>query len=122
MIFITILAFIIIFSILVLVHEWGHFYFARRAGIKVEEFGIGLPPRAKKLFTDKKGTLYSLNWIPFGGFVRLYGEDASDAKVLGDKSSFASKTLLQRSSVIVAGVLIDRKSTRLNSSHSSISY
>ena len=82
MIFITIVAFIVIFSLLVLVHEWGHFFAARKAGIKVEEFGIGLPPRAKALYTDKKGTVYSLNWIPFGGYVRLYGEDSSDAKVL----------------------------------------
>lgn len=107
MILLTILVFIIIFSVLVLVHEWGHFYFARRAGIKVEEFGIGLPPRAKKLFKDKKGTIYSLNWIPFGGYVRLYGEDSSDPKVLKAKNSFASKSILQRSSVIVAGVLMN---------------
>ncbi len=107
MILITILAFIIIFSILVLVHEWGHFYFARRAGIKVEEFGIGLPPRAKVFYTDKKGTSYSFNWIPFGGFVRLYGEDSSDPKVLKSKKSFASKSLLSRSMVIVAGVFMN---------------
>lgn len=107
MIFITILAFIIIFSVLVLVHEWGHFYFARRAGIKVEEFGIGLPPRAKELFKDKKGTVYSLNWIPFGGYVRLYGEDSSDPKILKSKDSFASKSILQRSAVIVAGVFMN---------------
>jgi len=55
MIFLTALSFIVIFSILILVHEWGHFYFARKAGIKVEEFGIGLPPRAKKIYKDKKG-------------------------------------------------------------------
>lgn len=107
MIFLTILAFIIIFSILVLVHEWGHFYFARRAGIKVEEFGIGLPPRAKTFYKDKKGTIYSLNWIPFGGYVRLYGEDTSDPKVLKRKDSFASKSIGKRSMVIVAGVLMN---------------
>lgn len=107
MIFVTAIAFIIIFSVLILVHEWGHFYFARKAGIKVEEFGIGLPPRAKKLFKDKKGTIYSLNWIPFGGYVRLYGEDSSDPKVLKAKDSFASKSILRRSSVIVAGVFMN---------------
>ncbi|MBU0706537.1 site-2 protease family protein [Patescibacteria group bacterium] len=107
MILITILAFIVIFSILVLVHEWGHFYFARRAGIKVEEFGIGLPPRAKAFYKDKKGTVYSLNWIPFGGYVRLYGEDSSDPRVLKAKNSFASKSLLSRSGVIVAGVFMN---------------
>jgi len=107
MILVTIIAFIIIFSVLVLVHEWGHFIMARRAGIKVEEFGIGLPPRAKPVFKDKKGTVYSINWIPFGGFVRLYGEDSVDPKVLADKKSFASKTMLQRTSVIVAGVMMN---------------
>lgn len=107
MILITILAFILIFSILVLVHEWGHFYFARRAGIKVEEFGIGLPPRAKAFYKDKKGTVYSLNWIPFGGYVRLYGEDSSDPKVLKSKNSFAAKSIVKRSIVIVAGVFMN---------------
>ncbi len=107
MIVLTILIFILIFSVLVLVHEWGHFKMARRAGIKVEEFGIGLPPRAKKIYKDKKGTIYSLNWIPFGGYVRLYGEDSSDPKALKAGDSFASKTKWQRTQVIVAGVVMN---------------
>ncbi len=105
--FVTIIAFILIFSALVLVHEWGHFFMARRAGIKVDEFGMGLPPRAKGVFTDKKGTLYSLNWIPFGGFVKLHGEDSGDPEVLKDKGSYASKTLGQRMAVVVAGVVMN---------------
>lgn len=107
MIILAIIAFIIIFSLLILVHEWGHFTMARRAGIQVEEFGIGMPPCAKKVYKDKKGTVYTLNWIPFGGFVRLFGEDSSDPKVLKDKRSFASKNIWQRSSVIVAGVFMN---------------
>ncbi|MBN1258381.1 site-2 protease family protein, partial [Candidatus Peregrinibacteria bacterium] len=107
MIILTVIAFIVIFSLLILVHEWGHFFAARKAGIKVEEFGIGLPPRAKKLFKDKKGTLYSFNWIPFGGFVRLFGEDSHDPKVLRDRKSFASKTKWARSAVILAGVFMN---------------
>ena len=107
MIFLTIIAFVVIFSVLILVHEFGHFFMARKAGIKVEEFGIGLPPRIKSLFKDKKGTMYSLNWIPFGGFVRLFGEDAVDEKILKDKNSFASKSLLKRTSVILAGVFMN---------------
>lgn len=103
----TTIAFIIIFSVLVLIHEWGHFAAARKAKIKVEEFGFGLPPQAKALFKDKRGTVYSLNWIPFGGFVRLYGEDSSDPKVLKSKESFASKTLWQRTTVILAGVFMN---------------
>ncbi|MFA5532579.1 MAG: site-2 protease family protein, partial [Candidatus Shapirobacteria bacterium] len=65
--------FIVALSVLVLVHEWGHFIAARKTGVKVEEFGLGLPPRmiGKKI----RGTIYSLNWLPIGGFCKLYGED-----------------------------------------------
>lgn len=105
--FITIITFIVVFSVLVLIHEWGHFAAARRAGIKVEEFGLGMPPRAKTFFKDKLGTIFTLNWVPFGGFVRLHGEDSSDPKMLKDKKSFASKTILQRSTVILAGVFMN---------------
>jgi regulator of sigma E protease len=103
----TVIAFIVIFSILVLVHEWGHFTAARQAGIHVEEFGIGLPPKAKTLYKDRHGTIYSLNWIPFGGFVRLFGEDANDPAVLKDKRSYPSKSAWKRITVIVAGVLMN---------------
>ena len=74
----SILIFLLIISFLVLVHELGHFLAARKWGIKVEEFGIGFPPRAMTFFTDKHGTKYSLNWLPFGGFVRLYGEESEE--------------------------------------------
>ncbi len=85
-ILITIIVFILIFSVLVLVHEFGHFIMAKRAGIKVEEFGFGLPPR---IWGKKKGeTLYSINWIPFGGFVRMFGEDSKDGSMLSKKRSF----------------------------------
>lgn len=103
----TAIAFLIIFSLLVLVHELGHFYAARKAKIKIEEFGFGLPPRAKKLWKDKKGTIFSLNWIPFGGFVKMLGEDATDEKTLKNPESFASKTLWQRTQVIIAGVTMN---------------
>lgn len=102
---ITAIAFLFIFSALVLIHEWGHFYAARRAGVKVEEFGFGLPPR---IWGKKYGeTLYSINWIPFGGFVRLFGEDAHDPKVLKNERSFASKRPRTRLLIIVAGVLMN---------------
>ncbi|MBN2087717.1 site-2 protease family protein [Candidatus Peregrinibacteria bacterium] len=107
MIIVTIIAFLVVFSVLILVHEIGHFVMARKAGIKVEEFGIGLPPKAKVLFKDKHGTAYTLNWIPFGGFVRMYGEDSYDPKIVKDNKSFASKSILRRTSVIVAGVVMN---------------
>jgi len=101
----TIIVFVLIFSALVIIHELGHFWAAKKAGIKVEEFGFGLPPR---IWGKKKGeTLYSINWIPFGGFVRLKGEDASDPKMLKDPKSFASKTKWQRFKVVVAGVVMN---------------
>lgn len=102
---ISAIAFLVVFSVIILIHEWGHFWTARKVGIKVEEFGIGLPPRiwGKKI----KGTIYSVNWIPFGGFVRLYGEDGTDPKLLNDKKSFVGKSLRQRMAVIVAGVFMN---------------
>lgn len=69
----TVAAFIGILVVLVLVHELGHFVVAKRAGITVEEFGIGFPPRIGSV--TWRGTRYSLNWIPLGGFVRMLGED-----------------------------------------------
>lgn len=99
--FIAIIVFIIIFSILVLTHEWGHYYTAKKMGIKVEEFGMGLPPRIWGF--KKNNTLFSINWIPFGGFVKIYGESGEVKK--GDKSAFSNKTAWQRMLVISAGVL-----------------
>ncbi|HJP71638.1 MAG TPA: M50 family metallopeptidase [Candidatus Limnocylindria bacterium] len=69
----TVAAFIAILVVLVLVHELGHFLVAKRAGITVEEFGIGFPPRIASVMW--RGTRYSVNWIPLGGFVRMLGED-----------------------------------------------
>ena len=69
----TVAAFIGILVVLVLVHELGHFVVAKRAGITVEEFGIGFPPRIGSFMY--RGTRYSLNWIPLGGFVKMLGED-----------------------------------------------
>jgi regulator of sigma E protease len=82
---VTIIVFLLILSVLVLVHEAGHFVMAKVFGIKVEEFGFGLPPR---IFGKKFGeTLYSINWLPIGGFVKLYGEDEAGA----GKVSFPEK-------------------------------
>lgn len=66
---------LIILTLVVFIHELGHFLAARITEMKVDEFGIGIPPKATKLFQDKKGTEYTLNWLPIGGFVRIKGED-----------------------------------------------
>lgn len=95
----TIILFLIILSVLVLVHEWGHFTAARFFKVKVEEFGIGFPPKA---FGIKRGeTEYTINWLPLGGFVRLKGEQGEQAC---DPDSFAAKPVWQRLIILAAGV------------------
>lgn len=101
----TLIAFLLVLSVLVLTHELGHFIAARKAGIKVEEFGVGYPPR---LWHKKIGeTIYSVNALPLGGFVRLYGESLQEAeKIKQDKNrSFWAKSKKSRLAVIIAGVV-----------------
>lgn len=103
----TIGIFLVILIVLILVHELGHFVAAKWMGIRVEEFGIGYPPRA---WGKKIGeTVYSINWIPAGGFVRLYGEDEHHPEeVTRDKSSaFFAKKPWQRAIVLTAGVAMN---------------
>ena len=96
-----IFAIIFIFSLLILItlHEFGHFILAKKFGVKVEEFGIGLPPR---IFGKKIGeTVYSLNLLPLGGFVKIYGEEER----MDDPRSFNKKPIWQRASILLAGCL-----------------
>ncbi len=104
--FISTVAFIILLTLLILIHEWGHYICARLLGVEVEEFGFGLPPRAKKLF-KRKGTLFSLNWIPFGGFVRLKGENAIDLESRYAKGSFGHAPIPSRILILCGGVLMN---------------
>ncbi len=105
-ILISALAFLVLISVLVLIHECGHFFAARQAGVVVEEFGFGLPPRAKKLFVWQK-TKFSLNWIPFGGFVRLKGENAETEKERHARGSFMAAPISSRVVILVAGVAMN---------------
>lgn len=84
----------------------GHFLTARFTKMKVEEFGIGIPPRAKKLFSDKKWTDYTLNWLPIGWFVRIKGEDSSSIEA-GENDSFSAKKWWARSLVLIAWVAMN---------------
>ncbi len=97
------LAFVVLITGLILIHEFGHFIAAKKAGVVVEEFGFGLPPRAKTLF-KWRGTIFSLNWIPFGGFVRLKGENAVEESERKAKGSFAGASIFARTIILVAGV------------------
>jgi regulator of sigma E protease len=88
---------------LVVIHELGHFIAARRAGVTVHEFGVGFPPRARVLGKDKHGTLYTLNWLPIGGFVRLEGEEGES----DDPRSFIRQRLPTRLVILLAGVTMN---------------
>lgn len=98
----TVLVFLVVLSVLVLVHEIGHFVVAKRAGMKVEEFGFGFPPR---LWGIRRGqTTYSINLIPFGGFVRIFGEEGEERAA---KGSFSYASFWWQLAVIVAGVCMN---------------
>lgn len=128
----TIIIFILVLSVLVFVHEFGHFWTARRFGIKAEEFGFGFPPRAigwyrnvagvwrkvsgdrsresletaadAALHPDPNATIYSLNWLPIGGFVKIKGENGEERN---DADSFAAKAIWQRTIILAAGVIMN---------------
>jgi len=117
----TIITFVIILGLLVLVHELGHFISAKIFKTKVEEFGFGLPPRLFGFYKDKNGkrkwvwgkkfksenapnTVYSLNWVPIGGFVKIKGENQSEIK---EPDSFGNKKIWQRSIILSSGVLMN---------------
>jgi len=122
----TVIVFILILGLLVFVHEFGHFVVARRNGVAAEEFGFGFPPRIFGIYKAKNGrrvlvwgnreiekleeekravdTVYSLNWIPLGGFVKIRGEDGEEKN---DPKSFASKPPFTRVRILVAGVAMN---------------
>jgi len=103
---ISALAFIVLLSVLILIHEWGHYITARLAGVSVEEFGVGLPPRARTL-GYRKGTCFSLNWVPFGGFVRLQGESTTDPQLRFASGSFSAASVPWRIVILIAGVTMN---------------
>lgn len=98
----TFIIFILVISLLVFVHELGHFLTARRLGVAVEEFGFGFPPRIAGI--RRGSTIYSINWIPFGGFVRLKGELPESSR---DPNSFAAQSKGRRFAILAAGVFMN---------------
>lgn len=130
--FTTVITFIIILSILVFVHELGHFVMARKFGVKVPEFGLGFPPRLFGTYKDKNGkrkyvlgskkveeikdlndsdTLYSINLLPLGGFVNIKGENGATEDEIArgklDKDNFINCPIWQRSLILSAGVAMN---------------
>jgi regulator of sigma E protease len=99
---ITIVSFVLVLGVLVFFHELGHYWVARRNGIVVEEFGMGYPPRLVKLFRYD-GTDFTLNLIPFGGFARMKGEDASDMS----PGSFNAASRWARAATLIAGPMMN---------------
>lgn len=130
--FLTIVIFLLVLSLLVLVHELGHFLTARRCGVRAEEFGLGFPPRALGFYKSRSGhwrfvfgdksieklenlenekmrpaaqsTVYSLNWLPLGGFVKIKGENGEGRD---EKDSFSSKSIWRRALILSAGVIMN---------------
>lgn len=99
----TIVTFIIVLSVLVVVHEFGHFYAARKSGMTVHEFGLGFPPRLFS-FTDKHGTEWTINLIPLGGFVKIKGESGEEKD---HADSFSNKSFLARFITLSGGVIMN---------------
>jgi regulator of sigma E protease len=99
---INIVLLLFILVVLVVVHEFGHFIAARRAGVTVHEFGIGFPPRAKVLARDHE-TVYTLNWLPLGGFVRLEAEEGQSL----DPRAFVRQRLPVKLVILLAGVAMN---------------
>ena len=100
----SIIIFIIILLVLVVAHEFGHFFVAKRFGIRVDEFGFGFPP---KLFGKKFGeTEYTLNLLPLGGFVRIFGESPDEENTNGPDAarSFVNKAKWKQALVLLAGI------------------
>ncbi len=93
---------IILFVALVVVHEFGHALAARRNGVRVDEFGVGFPPRAWKRKL-KNGTIFSLNWLPIGGFVRLHGEhDSAEGP-----GTYGGASIWVKTKILLAGVVVN---------------
>lgn len=101
----SILIFIAVIVVLIVVHEIGHFIAAKISGMRVDEFGIGYPPRALTI-AKVGGTEYTLNWLPFGGFVKIFGEDGEkDGE--SDPRAFGRRPRVLQAIVLVAGIAMN---------------
>ncbi len=102
----SILIFIVVIVALIVVHEFGHFVAAKLSGMRVDEFGIGFPPRAMTIATVGE-TAYTLNWLPLGGFVKIYGEDGKVPDTAPDPRAFSARPRILQALVLIAGVAMN---------------
>lgn len=102
-----IIAWIVLFMLLVIIHELGHFWSAKKSGVQVLEFGIGIPPKLFTYYKDKSGTEYTINLIPLGGFVRLKGEDPKDTGTFNAPDSFIMAGFWKKVIILLAGVFMN---------------
>ena len=102
---VTTLLFLLVLSILVFVHELGHFLASKLFKVRVDEFALGFPP---KVFSFKRGeTTYALNALPLGGYVKIHGENPEDAEDKGDKRNFQNIAAWKQVVILCAGVLFN---------------
>jgi regulator of sigma E protease len=104
--FLWIMLALLVFFLVVFIHEMGHFLVARWSGVRVHEFGIGIPPRLRRIFQDKHGTEWTLNWLPLGGFVRLKGEDIASPESY-EKDALPMATWWKQVAILLAGVTMN---------------
>lgn len=102
-----IIAGIVLFMALVIIHELGHFRTAKKSGVQVLEFWIGIPPKLFTYYTDKSGTEYTINMIPLGGFVRLKWEDPKDEGTFNAPDSFITATFRRKVIILCGGVIMN---------------
>lgn len=102
----SILIFLCVIVVLIVIHELGHFVAAKLSGMRVDEFGLGYPPRALTV-AKVDGTEYTLNWLPFGGFVKIYGEDGLTPEAAKESGAFSSKSRVAQAIVLVAGIAMN---------------
>ncbi len=106
----AIIWFLIVLTFLILIHELGHFLVGLWAGVRIQEFGIGLPPKLCTLFSYK-GVPFTLNWLPIGGFVRMEGEDGESQLDPSERKSaghpFYTRSLAQKLAVVFAGPAVN---------------
>jgi regulator of sigma E protease len=104
----TILVFILVLVVLIIVHEFGHFVVAKLSGMRVDEFGLGYPPRAATI-AQVGETRYTLNWIPFGGFVKIFGENPPPHGIgqAADPRAFSARPRILQALVLLAGIAMN---------------